>query len=114
MVHITRALRERREKMTVDEFNALDRRINRLVIAAANEPFLEALAERGAEVRRVPVYRWALPEDTAPLRDAVERIGRGEADIILFTNSTQVDHLIHTLSGMGAVIAKSLEPAKAA
>jgi FCD domain len=41
MVHITRALRERGEKMTVEEFNALDRRINRLIIAAANEPFLE-------------------------------------------------------------------------
>jgi DNA-binding GntR family transcriptional regulator len=41
MIHITRSLRERRERMTVDEFNALDRHINRLILAAANEAFLE-------------------------------------------------------------------------
>lgn len=41
MIYISRALRERREGMAVDEFNAFDRRINRLIIAAANEPFLE-------------------------------------------------------------------------
>jgi DNA-binding GntR family transcriptional regulator len=41
MLHLARALRERRKRMTVDEFNAFDRRINRLIIAAANEPFLQ-------------------------------------------------------------------------
>jgi DNA-binding GntR family transcriptional regulator len=41
MIYISRALRERPEEMAVDEFNLFDRRINRLIIAAANEPFLE-------------------------------------------------------------------------
>lgn len=41
MMHLTRALRERRESTTVDEFNAFDRRIDKLVLSAGKEPFLE-------------------------------------------------------------------------
>src|SRR5436309_6736806 len=33
-----------------------------------NRALLEALGARGARVLAVPVYRWALPEDTTPLR----------------------------------------------
>jgi len=58
-----------------------------------NLEFLAGLKERGAEVLRVPVYRWALPEDTGPLRSAMRRVVDGEVDIALFTNATQVDHL---------------------
>ena len=36
-----RLLRERRATMTVDEFNVIDRRINKLTLRAAGEPFLE-------------------------------------------------------------------------
>jgi uroporphyrinogen-III synthase len=38
---------------------------------APNPELLAGLAERGAQVTQVPVYEWALPEDTQPLRDAV-------------------------------------------
>jgi DNA-binding GntR family transcriptional regulator len=41
MLHLERLLRERREKMTIGEFNVLDRRFDRLIMAAASEPFLE-------------------------------------------------------------------------
>ena len=41
LLHIARSLRARRETMTVEDFNLLDRRIDRLLIAAADEPFLE-------------------------------------------------------------------------
>ena len=34
----------------------------------------EGLERRGARVTRVPVYRWALPEDTGPLRAALNEI----------------------------------------
>jgi uroporphyrinogen-III synthase len=51
------------------------------------------LAERGFRVLRVPVYRWELPEDTGPLRDAAATIARGAADVAVFTNSAQVEHL---------------------
>ena len=59
----------------------------------SNPELIAGLEARGAEVVRVPVYRWALPEDTAPLRSAVRKILDGQADIALFTNATQVDHL---------------------
>ena len=41
----------------------------------------------------VPVYQWALPLDTRPLRDAVHRLARTEIDVALFTTSIQLPHL---------------------
>lgn len=58
-----------------------------------NVEFIAGLEARGAQVFRVPVYRWALPENTAPLRSAVHEVVAGRVDIALFTNATQVDHL---------------------
>jgi uroporphyrinogen-III synthase len=61
---------------------------------ASKAELLAGLAERGAQVTRVPVYQWALPEDTGPLRASVETIARGEIDVALFTTSIQVAHLL--------------------
>jgi uroporphyrinogen-III synthase len=58
-----------------------------------NHDLVAALERRGANVMSVPIYRWALPEDIQPLRQAVQKIVRGEVDVALFTNSAQVDHL---------------------
>lgn len=52
----------------------------------------EALARGGAQVTAVPVYKWALPEDTAPLRAALHAIAEGRARIVLFTSRSQVEH----------------------
>ena len=41
LLHIGRTLRDRAGVMTIDEFNALDRRIDLLLSTAAGEPFLE-------------------------------------------------------------------------
>lgn len=41
LLHMSRLLRERREKLTVDAFNVMDRRIDKLILSAAGEPFLE-------------------------------------------------------------------------
>jgi len=41
MLHMERLLRERRDGLTLAEFNTLDRRIDQMVLAAAGEPFLE-------------------------------------------------------------------------
>jgi uroporphyrinogen-III synthase len=41
----------------------------------------------------VPIYRWALPEDIGPLRAAMQKVLRAEADVALFTNGAQVEHL---------------------
>jgi uroporphyrinogen-III synthase len=61
---------------------------------ASNSELLAGLADRGALVTRVPVYQWALPEDTGALRAAVEAMARGEIDVALFTTSIQVAHLL--------------------
>ncbi len=50
---------------------------------------------------RVPVYRWALPEDREPLREAVSHLARGEADYVLFTSGRQVDHVMQTAEELG-------------
>ncbi len=39
---IARLLEERRSRLTLDTFNTIDRGIDRLILAAANEPFLES------------------------------------------------------------------------
>jgi uroporphyrinogen-III synthase len=59
----------------------------------ANPAFIAGLQKRGAIVQTIRIYRWALPEDLEPLRRGIERIIHGEADIALFTNGAQVDHV---------------------
>ena len=59
----------------------------------SNPELLDALRARGATVTPVPVYKWALPEDIQPLKDAVAALARGEVDVALFTTSTQLVHL---------------------
>jgi len=66
----------------------------------ASEELLAGLQERGARVTRVPVYRWALPVDVAPLRAAVRALAREEIDVVLFTTSIQVSHLLQIASEM--------------
>jgi uroporphyrinogen-III synthase len=60
----------------------------------SNPELIAGLVERGAQVTSIPVYEWALPVDTGPLRSAIAAIARNEIDIILFTTGTQADHLL--------------------
>ncbi len=69
---------------------------------ARNEELLAGLRQRGARVTTVPVYGWALPEDTAPLRAAIERIVAGEVDAVLFSSATQIDNVFHVAAERGA------------
>lgn len=59
----------------------------------SNPELLDALRERGADVRTVSIYRWALPEDIGPLRAAVDILAQGQVDAAIFTSATQVHHL---------------------
>jgi uroporphyrinogen-III synthase len=59
------------------------------------------LAERGAHVFPVPVYKWAPPEDTEPLREAIRDLALGKFDVVLFTSSVQVHHLFRFADEMG-------------
>jgi uroporphyrinogen decarboxylase len=60
----------------------------------SNTQLLDELRERGATVKPVAVYRWALPEDIKPLVDAIHSISSGKVEVALFTSSQQVYHLI--------------------
>ncbi len=66
-----------------------------------NVELLEGLRARGADVTPVRVYQWDLPEDVAPLREAVHRIAGGHADVALFTTSIQIPHLFRIATEEG-------------
>ncbi|MGA7795180.1 MAG: uroporphyrinogen-III synthase [Candidatus Acidiferrales bacterium] len=66
----------------------------------SNPELVAGLAARGAQVTSVPVYEWALPADTGPLRSAIAAMARKEIDVILFTTGTQADHLLQIAAEM--------------
>jgi uroporphyrinogen-III synthase len=66
----------------------------------SNRELLAGLEERGGKITSVPVYEWALPADTGPLRSAIAAIARNEMDVILFTTATQADHLLQIAKEM--------------
>ncbi len=66
-----------------------------------NRNLLVGLHTRGANVLRVPVYKWALPEDTGPLRAALEDIIEDRFDVALFTAGIQMWHLFKLAGEMG-------------
>ncbi len=66
-----------------------------------NDRFLAELERRGADARRIPVYRWGLPEDLAPLRRAIGSISGDGQDCLLFTSSRQVLNLMSVAEGEG-------------
>jgi uroporphyrinogen-III synthase len=75
----------------------------------SNADLLEALKQRGAEVFPVPIYKWALPEDLAPLRRTLDQVIAGNVHVLLITNAAQVEHVMQILAQDGRV-----EPFRAA
>mgnify|MGYP002623709291 FL=1 len=66
-----------------------------------NEELYAALSARGADVLPVPVYRWDLPEETAPLRAAVQGTMDGRFDVLLFTSAQQIVHVLKIAAELG-------------
>lgn len=60
-----------------------------------------ALERLGAKVSPIVLYRWELPDNLGPLREAVRRLAGGEVDVVLFTSSIQLDHLLQVACEMG-------------
>jgi uroporphyrinogen decarboxylase len=76
-----------------------------------NPELIDGLKGRGADVLCVPVYRWALPDDTGPMKEAIRRILDGKADVALFTTAVQIEHVLKVagqmdLAGAGLVPAQ--------
>src|ERR1700731_5382754 len=58
-----------------------------------NRELQAALESEGADVTEIVTYRWALPEDTAPLLRLIGALGRDEIDLVAFTSASQVSNL---------------------
>lgn len=66
-----------------------------------NNDLYAELEARGATVVRVPVYRWKLPDDTAPMLDGIKRAIAGEFDCLMFTSAQQIRNLIQVANDAG-------------
>lgn len=75
------------------KFTLTGRRVAVQEYGITRSEFVDGLRALGADVILVPVYRWALPEDTMPLKSAAKEIAYGRAQVALFTNATQIEHL---------------------
>lgn len=69
---------------------------------AANPLLRASLEARGAAVREVATYRWALPADTRPLRELLAALSAGRLDAVLFTSAVQVQNLYAVAAAEGA------------
>jgi uroporphyrinogen-III synthase len=67
----------------------------------SNPDLLAALQQRGAQVTQVPIYKWALPENIAPLREVLGAIIAGQIDALLITIAAQIDHVMQLLEQEG-------------
>ncbi len=68
----------------------------RVAVQEYGRPNLEmnaALEYLGARVTPFAIYRWELPGDIEPLRQAARRLAAGQFDVALFTSSIQLEHL---------------------
>jgi uroporphyrinogen-III synthase len=76
----------------------------RVAVQLHGEPlpdFTEALQAAGAEMMPVPVYRWVLPEDVAPLARLVESIAERQVDCVTFTSAPAVASLLSLATDLG-------------
>ncbi|MGH3736616.1 MAG: uroporphyrinogen-III synthase [Micromonosporaceae bacterium] len=96
----------------------------RIAVQLHGDPLPElvgGLRAAGADVVEVPVYRWAPPEDTAPLRRLVEQVANRQVDAVTFTSAPAVTSLLdrdddgEALSALrGEVLAACVGPVCAA
>lgn len=69
----------------------------RIAVQEYGRPNLEmtaALEALGATVTPFAIYRWELPAELGPLREVVRLLAAREVDVVLFTSSIQLDHLL--------------------
>jgi uroporphyrinogen-III synthase len=59
----------------------------------SNTELETALRQRAAEVVELPMYRWTLPQNTAPLARLLDALDRKEVDAAVFTSASQARNL---------------------
>jgi uroporphyrinogen-III synthase len=67
-----------------------------------NPELIHSLRQRGSTVTPVTIYRWDLPEDVAPLEQAVARICDRWCHVVLFLSSVQFTNLLRVAEGAAA------------
>ncbi len=76
----------------------------RVAVQEYGAPSTELYAELerlGANVLPVAVYRWSLPDDVEPLKDAIRRCINDEFDVVLFTTAQHLVHSVEVAAAMG-------------
>ncbi|GAA2871496.1 uroporphyrinogen-III synthase [Actinoplanes cyaneus] len=84
----------------------------RIVVQEHGEPqieFVNALRAAGAAVVEVPVYRWALPPDVAPVRRLAEQVAAGQIDAVTFTSAPAVKAFLQIAGDAGADVARAFQ-----
>jgi uroporphyrinogen-III synthase len=66
-----------------------------------NADLLAGLNAQGRQTTSVPVYQWALPENTAPLAEAVTGLLADRFRAAIFTTGVQIDHLLEFADQQG-------------
>lgn len=67
-----------------------------------SDELYQELTKLGAIVQAVPVYRWDLPEDTEPLKAAIQQTIAGGFDVLLFTSAQQFHNLLSVADESGS------------
>jgi uroporphyrinogen-III synthase len=70
-----------------------------------NEALCGELRRRGARLKELNLYEWAMPETVERLRQLVHEILSGVVDAIAFTSQIQARHLFQVARGMGLATA---------
>lgn len=78
-----------------------ERRISIQEYGRPNPEFNAALESLGATVNTIAIYRWELPDDIGPLKEAARRLSRGNVDVLVFTTSVQYIHLMEIAANLG-------------
>lgn len=76
----------------------------RIAVQLHGDPLPELVAtlrSRGAEVIELPVYRWILPEDEAPLRRLIELTAARTVDAVAFTSAPAAHSFLATAEDQG-------------
>jgi DNA-binding GntR family transcriptional regulator len=115
MLHVKRLLRESGEQIDIERFNVIDRRIDRLFMAAAGEPFVEStLRPLHTIFRRIGwLYHSKAPAGTS-LRRTVEvhlRLLDAVAHRHVDAAIAASDELIDFVDSMFDVLEREIDPA---
>jgi DNA-binding GntR family transcriptional regulator len=113
MLHLRRQLREHRQHMTLAQFNVIDRRVNRLLMTAASEPFVEhSLRPLHTIFRRIGwlYHSHAGAPDLHETIDAHVRVLDAVANRHLEQAISASDELIDFVDRMFDVLEREIDP----